>query len=119
MLERAFDLVGDNKMANTPGKSNKSKDLSSLRSDINYLFHVVNLQAKKLDILLEQHGRAKEPSTSLEVQHTRRVGESEASLLRHDVDTLTEIVTKQGAQLDWLMSRVMPPPDTGYRPTGA
>lgn len=107
-------------MPNTLRKSKKSQDLSSLRSDVTYLFHVVNLQAKKLDVLLEQHGREKESARFVQVQHTaERVGESEASLLRHDVDKLTEIVTKQGLQLDWLMSRVVPRSGTGYCPTGA
>lgn len=104
---------GDNKMPN-------AEYLSSLRSDVTYLFDVVNLQAEKLGFLLKQHGRGKESTPFLEVQHTvGRVGESEALLLRHDVDLLTEIVTKQGVQLDWLMSGVMPRSDTSYHPTGA
>ena len=112
-------VSSDSKMPNSLRKSKKSQDLSSLRSDVTYLFHVVNLQAKKLDVLLEQHGREKESTRLVDVQYTGRVGESEASRLRQDVDILTEIVTKQGVQLDWLMSRVVPRPDTGYSPTGA
>ena len=96
-----------------------SINLQSLRRDVNILFYAVSRQGEKLDTLLEKQGSRKSrltTSSSFDMRMDPKAIDTDASRLRRDVDRLTEVVAKQGMQLDWLTARADPQPETGATP---
>ena len=93
-----------------------SINLQSLRRDVDILFHAVSRQAKKLNNLFEKQGSRESRLTSsslFDMRTDSKAIDTDVSQLRRDVDRLTEIVAKQGMQLDWLMARTEQQPEPG------